>query len=93
MDAIVANENKGQGPSTSIDEIKELNNAILSMDMDPSTANEQNYSQFYHVPESVKSKVVGNMGIEVPKQVNPILLSLFGNMMNLTKNHLAASCK
>lgn len=94
MDALVANKRKEDGnENTRLEEIRELNDAILAMNVDPSTANEQNYSRFYHIPESVKRKNVVTMGIDAPTQVNPLLISLFGHMMNLTKNHVAASCK
>lgn len=94
MDAMVAHKRKEDGADdASLEEIRELNDAILAMNVDPSAANELNYSRFFNIPESKKAKTIEKMGIEAPTQVNPLLLSLFGHMMNLTKNHLAASCE
>jgi hypothetical protein len=97
MDAIVASKRKDEGledNTAALEEINELNDAILAMNVDPTSANEQNYlKRFFHVPKYVSKKTVENMGIVAPKQVSPILLSLFGNMMTFTKNHLASCCK
>jgi general transcription factor 3C polypeptide 3 (transcription factor C subunit 4) len=97
MDAIVADtRRKTSGDNTNqpgLEEIRELNEAILAMNVDPSTANEQNYSRYYHIPEHLKTEVIDRMGIVAPTHANPIMLSLFGQIMNLTKNHIASSCK
>lgn len=98
MDAMVASTRRKAGGGDAgiqpgLDEIRELNEAILAMNVDPSTANEQNYSRFYHIPEYIKSEVIQRMGIAAPSHANPIMLSLFGQIMNLTRNHIASSCK
>lgn len=97
MDAIVASTRKRLGGKDTtlpdLEEIKELNDAILAMNVDPSTANEQDYSRFFHIPQYVKPDVVEKMGVDAPTHSNPIILSLFGQIMNTTRNHIAASCK
>jgi general transcription factor 3C polypeptide 3 (transcription factor C subunit 4) len=97
MDAIVASRLKDEGledNKADLEQINELNDAILAMNVDPLSANEQNnFKRFFLVPKYVSKKAIENMGIVSPKQVNPILLTLFGNMMTFTKNYLAACCK
>lgn len=97
MDAIIARKRKDEGleeNTTAMEEISELNDAILAMNVDPHTASEQNYlKRFFHVPKHVNRSAIETMGIAAPKHVNPLLLSLFGDMMTLTKNYLASCCK
>lgn len=101
MDALVANRRKEidglDGNATTLEEIKELNDAILSMNVDPSTANEQNYSRFYDIPADTTVNTnkhnIDKMGISSPSHVSPMLLTLFGHLMSLSKSPLAASCK
>ncbi|CEP19103.1 hypothetical protein [Parasitella parasitica] len=98
MDALVAsksNQNQSsQSRATILEEIKELNDAILSMNVDTSTSNEQSYNRFYDIPaENITKtgKAIDKMGISSPNHVNPVLLTLFGNLLSVTKNPLGAS--
>ncbi|KAI8981952.1 hypothetical protein BDF20DRAFT_834618 [Mycotypha africana] len=94
MDALVSSrqrEERGVDETQMKKEIEELNNAILSMDVDPSTANEKSYTRFYHTPSYIDTQRVRSMGIASPEKVNPVLLSLFAQIMSMTRNHVAAS--
>ncbi|KAL0582149.1 hypothetical protein ABG067_008103, partial [Albugo candida] len=95
MDAIVASTRKRLGGKDTtqpdLEEIKELNDAILAMNVDPSTADEQDYSRYFHIPKYIRASVIEKMGITAPNHANPIMLSLFGQIMNSTRNHIAAS--
>lgn len=97
LDAIVASTRARAKGRNSIEpelkEIQELKDAILSMNVDPSTANEQNFSRYYDVPEYINAADIEKMGIVAPTHANPIILSLFGHITNATRNHIAASCK
>ncbi|KAI8638433.1 hypothetical protein BD408DRAFT_24153 [Parasitella parasitica] len=98
MDALVASKRKqnesSQTDAAILEEIRELNDAILSMNVDNSTLNEQNYDRFYDIPTgniTSTEKAVDKMGISSPNHVNPVLLTLFGNLMSASKNPLGAS--
>lgn len=97
LDAIIASTRAREKGKTSnqpeLKEIQELNDAILAMNVDPSTASEQNFSRYYDVPEYIQAAEIEKMGIVAPTHANPIMLSLFGHTTNVTRNHIAASCK
>lgn len=98
MDAIVARNRKNSGETDEAlpdqDEIRELHDVILAMDIDPSTANEQDYRRYYHVPDHLKSADLTLPAFsEDVKHVNPIALSIFANIMSLNRNFIASSCK
>ncbi|KAG0181852.1 transcription factor TFIIIC subunit tfc4 [Apophysomyces sp. BC1034] len=95
MDALVARNRAEAGDNSAIEEmdgIEELHGAILAMNADASETNEQNYKRFYHVPGHLKEKAnTDTMGIPSPKQINPVLLNLFGNLLCIGRNYHAAS--
>ncbi|GAN08297.1 TPR-like protein [Mucor ambiguus] len=99
MDALVTNSRKtlegSKDNAAALEEIRELNEAILTMNVDPSTASEQHFSRFYDIPKEPDLNMIGNntekMGIAAPTHLNPVLLTMFGSIVNLTKSALAAS--
>ncbi|KAI9265552.1 hypothetical protein EDC94DRAFT_669515 [Helicostylum pulchrum] len=96
MDAIVARNQKNSGETDEAlpdqDEIRELHDVILSMDIDPSTANEQDYRRYYHVPDPLDGDDVTLSAFsEDITHCNPIVLSIFANIMNLNRNYIASS--
>ncbi|KAG2232468.1 hypothetical protein INT48_005185 [Thamnidium elegans] len=95
MDAIVARNRKNSGETDETqpdqDEIRELHDVILAMDIDPSTTNEQDYRRYYHVPDILKGDTALPASSEDIKYVNPIVLSIFANIMNLNRNYIASS--
>lgn len=101
MDALVTNRRKklegSDDNAAALDEIRELNEAILTMNVDPSTASEQNYSRFYDIPKETDMNMIGNntekMGIVAPTHLSPVLLTMFGGVVSLTKSVLASSRK
>lgn len=101
MDALVTNRRKtmeGSGDNAAaLEEIKELNQAILAMNVDPSTAHEQHYSRFYDIPTdadlNANNKNTEKMGIAAPVHLSPVLLTVFGCTVSLTKSVAASSRK
>lgn len=99
MDAIVTNRRRMlEGMSdnaAALEEIRELNEAILTMNVDPSTASEQHYSRFYDIPKEsdMMSNNTERAGIKAPIQLSPVLLTMFGSIVSLTKSVLASSRK
>ncbi|KAI8393461.1 uncharacterized protein BYT42DRAFT_551117 [Radiomyces spectabilis] len=94
MDAVVARERVLAGDKDSVvglEEIKQLKAVILAMNVDPSAADEQNYKRYYHVPAHLDVKAQKIMGIENPKRVNPVLLTLFGHFNSLSRNYVSAA--
>ncbi|KAL7327548.1 transcription factor TFIIIC subunit tfc4 [Mucor circinelloides] len=99
MDALVTNRRKtieGSGDNAAaLEEIRELNQAILAMNVDPSTAHEQNYSRFYDIPTdadlNTNSNSTEKMGIAAPVHLSPVLLTVFGCTVSLTKSVAASS--
>ncbi|KAI9358965.1 hypothetical protein BD770DRAFT_62394 [Pilaira anomala] len=95
MDAMVANTRKesgeNNGSQANEDEIRELNEAILAMDVDPTTTNEQDYRRYYHVPEQLRHPYNTEMAVRKPKHANPVILSIFAQIMAATKNHITAT--
>lgn len=97
MDAMVANTRKesgeNNGSQANEDEIRELNDAILAMDVDPTTINEQDYRRYYHIPEQLRHPYNTEMAVRKPKHANPVILSIFAQIMASTRNHITATCK
>lgn len=97
MDAIVAHgrkkESNGEVDQMEQDEIRELDNAILTMNVDPSTAQEQNIRRFYHAPTEIKRELSNRVNDHTIKEANPIILTLLGQIMNLSRNHVASTRK
>lgn len=97
MDAIVANRRKkdsnGEANQIEQDEIRELDNAILAMNVDPSTTQEQSIRRFYHAPAEIKRDLSNRVKNYTFKEASPIVLTLLGQMMNLTRNHVASTRK
>ncbi|KAF7728472.1 transcription factor TFIIIC subunit tfc4 [Apophysomyces ossiformis] len=95
MDAIVARNRSNAGEDVDVEElerIKELHGAILAMNIGASDTNELNYSRFYHVPKHLEEKTTtSSMSLQSPTQTNPVLLNLFGNILNIGRNYHAAT--
>lgn len=95
MDAIVAHDRKKEknkeGDQTEQDEIRELDDAILAMNVDPSTLHEQSFSRYYNAPAEIKRDLSNRMNGLTLKHANPIILTLLGQIMNLTRNHIAST--
>ncbi|KAI7897057.1 uncharacterized protein EV154DRAFT_597887 [Mucor mucedo] len=95
MDAIVAHgrkkESNGEVDQMEQDEIRELDNAIITMNVDPSTAQEQNIRRFYHAPTEIKRELSNRVNDHTIKEANPIILTLLGQIMNLSRNHVAST--
>ncbi|CEG70320.1 hypothetical protein RMATCC62417_06239 [Rhizopus microsporus] len=90
MDALVLNS-KGTGTNNvPLDEIKELDDAIRAMNVDPS-ANEQNYMRFYEVPTNTDMQSLFRIEAKSLSRPNPIILTLFAHLMGISRNHLAAT--
>ncbi|KAL0077353.1 hypothetical protein J3Q64DRAFT_1769112 [Phycomyces blakesleeanus] len=93
MDAVISSYmySAGQDPKeANIEHIKLLHSAILSMDIDPSFATEQNYGRFYHIPENMRLQLTNDGGNLKMAQVDPILLTMFGSIMSIGRNYLSA---
>lgn len=97
MDAILSHERKKnknkEGNQIEEDEIRELDNAILSMNVDPSTMEEQGFQRYFQGPGDIKRELGDRVFSTELKKPNPIILSLFGQIMNITRNHIASTGK
>ncbi|KAK4509384.1 uncharacterized protein ATC70_007735 [Mucor velutinosus] len=99
MDALVTNRRKtlegSNDNAVALEEILKLKEAILAMNVDPSTASEQHYSRFYDIPKETDMNMISNntekKGIAAPTQLSPMLLTVFGGIVSLTKSVLASS--
>lgn len=77
------------------EQIKELHESIQTMNVDPSTVGEQPYSRFYdtHKETDIILNNTEKMGIAAPNHLSPVLLTMFGGIVSLTKSALASSRK
>jgi hypothetical protein len=101
IDALIANKKKtkqenddnAEDDQPGLDEIKELDDAILTMNIEPSSVSDQNMDRFYSIPPNISNKEYGLFSYDAPDKPSPILLSAFGHLLTLSRNHLGASCK
>lgn len=97
MDAIVSHRRKkldnDEDNTTEQDEIRELDDAILAMNVDPSTTHEHNFQRYFNAPAEIKRDLSNRLNDYTIEQANPIILTLLGHIMNISRNHIAATRK
>ncbi|RCI04565.1 transcription factor TFIIIC subunit tfc4, partial [Rhizopus stolonifer] len=92
MDALVSNSKEGlEDNRIAMDEIRELDDAIQAMNVNPSTMKEQGYMRFYETPNQ-SDKLTKDGGEHKPfSNTNPVLLTLFGHMLTTSRNYLSST--
>ncbi|KAI9249560.1 hypothetical protein BY458DRAFT_525585 [Sporodiniella umbellata] len=74
-----------------IKEIENLDDAVEKMNVNPSSINEQEYKRFYETPDQLEKPITESNKNMTFSRTSPVLLTLAGHMLCISKSHTNAA--